>query len=98
MTRRSKVTHDAPEHIAEAARMLGGHLRDARLARGLTMTEVGETLGITRFTVAAAERGRLGTSIGVYLSLMAGLELELDVQDALRHEPGRARRLKVARR
>lgn len=86
MTRRSKVTHEAPEDITEAARTLGKHLREARLARGMTLTEVGKSLGISRFTVAHAERGRLGTSIGVYLSIMAGMELDLILLDGMRAE------------
>ena len=86
MSRHSTVTHEAPADIAEAARTLGEHLREARLARGLTLSDVGKLLGISRFTVAHAERGKLGTSIGVYLSIMAAMELELVLLDALRPE------------
>ena len=93
MSRHSTVTHEAPVDIAEAARALGEHLREARVARGLTLSEVGEMLGISRFTVAHAERGKLGTSIGVYLSIMAAMEVELVLLDVLRPE---RRRLTLA--
>lgn len=57
MSRRSKPAHyPSPETLA-TAQSLACRITEVREARGLTKAAVGKRLGITRFTVAAVERG-----------------------------------------
>ncbi len=44
------------------------------------MTKLGEMVGTSRFTVAAAEQGSASTSLGVYVALIRALGLRIEVR------------------
>lgn len=59
-------------------RLVGGHLRQARKARGLTLTELSERSGIAVSTISKAERGDIALTYDKFAALAHSLELEFD--------------------
>lgn len=57
---------------------LGQNLRLARLRRKFSAEQVAQRANISRNTLHAIEKGSAGTSIGLYLQVMAVLGLEND--------------------
>ncbi|HEV3156749.1 MAG TPA: helix-turn-helix transcriptional regulator [Candidatus Baltobacteraceae bacterium] len=55
---------------------IGGAIRQARLTRGLSQTELGKQLGFTQGTVSRAERGS-DLRLGTLMELARALDLEL---------------------
>lgn len=81
MSRRSKPAHyPSPETLA-TAQSIARRIAEAREAQGLTKVEVGKRLGITRFTVAAIERGNPSTSLGIYVAVSQLLGLRVELRD-----------------
>lgn len=70
-----------PESITDLARTLGQNIADARLRRGWTQEMLASKIGTSRLTVQRAERGNVGTGIGVYLSALWAMGLEGPVRD-----------------
>jgi len=70
MPRPSGLTVSMPFEVETAIRRLGTNLRIARLRRNLTLEEVAERLGASRYVVAHAEGGKPTTSIAVYVGLL----------------------------
>ncbi|MCB0756234.1 MAG: helix-turn-helix transcriptional regulator [Flavobacteriales bacterium] len=58
---------------------LGENIRLARLRRKLSAEQVSERAGISRNTLTAIENGKVSTSIGGYVSVLAVLGLEQDL-------------------
>lgn len=58
---------------------VGAIVRDARQARGISMTELGTRSGISRQMVAAVESAQANPSLDVIAALFDGLDIELDV-------------------
>lgn len=56
---------------------LGRTLRDARLERGLTQSDLAQRSGLTQTTVSSIERGLSNVSLDTLLRLVATLRLEL---------------------
>jgi transcriptional regulator with XRE-family HTH domain len=56
---------------------LGRTLRDARLERGLTQSDLAQRSGLTQATVSSIERGQSNVSLDTLLRLVATLRLEL---------------------
>jgi transcriptional regulator with XRE-family HTH domain len=69
-------THDAPPALDH--KLVGGHLRQARKARGLTLTELSERSGIAVSTISKAERGDIALTYDKFAALAHSLELEFD--------------------
>lgn len=91
MSRRSKPAHyPSPETLA-TAESIARRITEAREAQGLTKAEVGRRLGITRFTVAAVERGNPSTSLGVYVAVgqVVGLRVGVGAVPHASTEDGR---------
>lgn len=84
MTRRSTPSHDPTPEIAGAVLEIARRIREEQRARGITNTQMGDLIGVTRFTVAAALRGRASTSLGVYVALAQALDLRIEVRTPLR--------------
>ncbi|HEY3448882.1 MAG TPA: helix-turn-helix domain-containing protein [Myxococcales bacterium] len=61
--------------VKYALEALGTHLREARLRRELTIEEVAEQIGVSRKTVAEAERGKATTHVQVYAGMLWALGL-----------------------
>ena len=59
-------------------KLVGGHLRQARKARGLTLAELSERSGIAVSTISKAERGDIALTYDKFAALAHSLELEFD--------------------
>lgn len=104
MTARNPLTSAPPMAVEQALTQLGASLRTARLRRGLTAQALGARIGVSRQTVAEAEKGNPTTAVAVYAGLLWSLGLieqlgevaapERDAEGqalARRREPKRAR-------
>lgn len=74
MARRTIMTTPA---AADAAKVLGQQIREARHRRGWTAAELATRLGVSPATVKAVETGAPGTAIGTVFNaaVLVGLEL-----------------------
>jgi len=70
MSRRNALTRSTPFAVEQAIKALGTNLRIARLRRNLTLAEVAEKIGVSRYVVAHAEGGKVATGIAVYVGLL----------------------------
>src|ERR1700722_9450618 len=70
-----KTTRLSPIAVKRALRKLGGDLRDARRRRRIPTALMAERVGITRATLAKAERGDGSVSMGVYATMLFVLGL-----------------------
>lgn len=59
-----------PHSVEMGIRKLGQNLRAARLRRNLSIEDVAQKIGVSRFVVADAEKGKPSTGIAVYASLL----------------------------
>ena len=82
MPRRNSLTSAPPEAVARALKSLGANLRTARLRRNLTIAQVAGKIGTGPRAVGDAEKGKPGSSIGVFAALLWTYEL-LDDMSAL---------------
>lgn len=60
---------------------LGAFIRRHRLARGMTQTELGEQVGIVKQVVCRMERGHVGPSAVMWVSILAVLDAPQFVLD-----------------
>jgi Helix-turn-helix. len=91
MARRNKLTNAPPSDVIHATYELGVNLKVARLRRGLTINEIADRIGTGARAVADAERGKLTTSISVYVALLSEFKLLghfLEVASPQRDEEG----------
>jgi transcriptional regulator with XRE-family HTH domain len=70
MKSRNLLLKATPHQVEQAVKKLGGDLKIARLRRNLTLEEVAQKIGTSRFVVADAERGKSSTSVAVYAALL----------------------------
>lgn len=70
MSKNNAVFKAPPLEVETALTRLGANLHTARLARNLSMDRVAAKLGVGRRAIAAAEAGKPGTAVGVYLGLL----------------------------
>lgn len=73
-------SHFASNSVSEGARRLGERLRRARKAQGLSLSDLERICRIHRTTLGRLERGDLGASIGVLLSVLEALNELADVE------------------
>lgn len=66
---KSKLSHQLPKPVDAELQRVASMLKHARLAKGLTQTELAARLQISPTTVKAAERGDARVRIGILLSL-----------------------------
>ncbi len=59
-----------PHSVEAGIRKLGHNLRAARLRRNLSIEDVAARIGVSRFAVANAEKGKPTTGIAVYAALL----------------------------
>ncbi len=71
----NKLLKTPPYAVESALKTVGANLRTARLRRKLSTQEMAEKIGVSRFRVADAERGKPSTSIAVYAGLLWALGL-----------------------
>ena len=86
MTRRSIPSHSPTPEIADAVLAVAHRIREEQSARGLTNTQMGKLVGVSRFTVAEALRGQASTSMGVYVALARALGLRIEVRAPISSE------------
>jgi len=70
MPRGNSLTSAPPEAVALALKSLGANLRTARLRRNLTIAQVAEKIGTGPRAVGDAEKGKPGSSVGVFAALL----------------------------
>lgn len=70
-----KTARTPPISAKRALRQFGNDLRDARRRRRIPTALMAERVGVTRTTLAKAERGDSSVSIGVYASMLHVLGL-----------------------
>ena len=75
MKPRNALLAALPYQIETNLKTLGANLRTARLRRNLTTAEVAEKIGVSRFAVADAEKGKPSTGIAVYAGLLWAYDL-----------------------
>lgn len=70
MARKNSLSASPPLPVASAIQNLGTRLRAARLARNLTIEEVGRKIGTGPRAVSDAEAGKPGVSASVIVALL----------------------------
>jgi transcriptional regulator with XRE-family HTH domain len=70
MKARNALLGAPPFEVERALKKLGADLRTARVRRNLTIEEVAQKIGTSRFAVADAEKGKPSTSVAVYAALL----------------------------
>lgn len=70
MARRNALTSKPPDPVVNALKSLGANLRTARLRRNLTIADVAAKIGTGPRAVGDAEKGKPGSSAGVYAALL----------------------------
>ncbi|PMS30757.1 helix-turn-helix domain-containing protein [Paraburkholderia rhynchosiae] len=86
MEQQKAAVHEAPPLLDH--KLVGGHLRQARKARGLTLAELSERSGIAVSTISKAERGDIALTYDKFAALAHSLELEFDAIFGRRRKPG----------
>ena len=71
----SHISKAPPAAVVAALERLGANLRIARLRRRLTQAELAERIGVSRFVVADAERGKATTGVAAYVGALWALGL-----------------------
>lgn len=66
---------------------LGQRLREARLRRRFTVTQVAERASVSRPTLNKVEQGDPAVTLGTYLRVLAVLGLEHDLDQVAAHDP-----------
>ena len=80
MLARGNMTKNAllkavPFSVEQRLNRLGANLRIARLRRNITLQEAGRKIGVSRFVVSDAEKGKPSTAIAVYIALLWAYDL-----------------------
>lgn len=79
----SIMSKPSPYRLLPAVRRLllklGGHIRLARLRRGLSQQQICDRSGISRPTLRAIESGEPGVSLGTLVAVLQVLGLEKDI-------------------
>jgi transcriptional regulator with XRE-family HTH domain len=68
-------TRTPPTAVKRALRQLGEDMRNARRRRRIPTALMAERVGVSRDTLARAEKGEASVSVGVYASMMFVLGL-----------------------
>jgi transcriptional regulator with XRE-family HTH domain len=88
----SKISKSPPAAIEEALSRLGRNIRTARLRRRLSMEELAERIGISRYVMADVEKGKPTTAVAAYIGALWALGLHGDTRrlaDPDRDEEGK---------
>lgn len=75
MTQKNKLLETPPFAVEKAIKRLGMDIKVARLRRNLTIQDVAGKIGAGIRAVSDAEKGKLSTSIAVYVALLWVLDL-----------------------
>jgi DNA-binding XRE family transcriptional regulator len=86
-----------PKRLNSAA--IGALVRQARLAAGITQSELAQRIGASRFWVAAFEKGKPSAELGLALNAIHALGLAIRIEPKTpsgRGTPARAQRATAA--
>ncbi|MCD6150991.1 MAG: XRE family transcriptional regulator [Deltaproteobacteria bacterium] len=81
MTRTSKISQSPPAAVEDILKRLGSNIRTARLRRKLSMQELANRIGISRYVMADVENGKPNTSIAAYMGALWVLGLHKKVRE-----------------
>ncbi len=81
MPRVSKISKSPPAAVEDILNRLGRNIRTARLRRKLSMEEMAERVGISRYVLADIEKGKPTTAIAAYLGALWVLGLLRDMRE-----------------
>ncbi len=81
MPRVSKISKSPPAAVEDILNRLGRNIRTARLRRKLSMEELAERVGISRYGLADLEKGKPTTAIAAYLGALWVLGLIRDMRE-----------------
>ena len=70
MAARNALMKAVPYQVERSLKKLGADLKTARLRRNLTIQEVAQKIGTSRFVVADAEKGKPSTGIAIYAAML----------------------------
>lgn len=79
-----KVTRSYSPYAAEAAQLLGGQIRQARLERRWSAQQLADRAGITRVTLDKVERGDLTVGLGIAFEVATLVGVPLFQEDRTR--------------
>jgi len=79
MPQLSKIAQSPPAAVEATLRRLGRNIRTARLRRKMPLDELAERIGVSRFALADAEKGKPTTSVVVYAGALWALGLISDL-------------------
>jgi HTH-type transcriptional regulator / antitoxin HipB len=68
------------DHRIISTKNLGGALRAARKKKGMSQTQVGQSVGLDQPSVSKIERGEASARMDTLFRLLAALDLELILQ------------------
>jgi len=80
VTRISKISESPPAAVENILKELGGNIRIARLRRKLSMQELANRIGISRYVMADVENGKPNTAIAAYMGALWVLNLHKDMR------------------
>ena len=75
MARRSKIAESPPAAVESILLRLGQHIRTARLRRKITLEELAERVGVSRYVMSDIEKGKPTTAIAAYVGALWALGL-----------------------
>ncbi|WOS67190.1 MULTISPECIES: helix-turn-helix transcriptional regulator [Sinorhizobium] len=75
MPRLTKIAKSPPAAVEKSLKGLGSNIRIARLRRKIRLEDLAERIGVSRFALADAEKGKPTTSIVVYAGALWALGL-----------------------
>jgi len=81
MARVSRISKSPPAAVEDILNRLGRNIRTARLRRKLSMQELAERVGISRYVLADIEKGKPTTAIAAYLGALWALGLLRDMRE-----------------
>jgi len=96
MSRVSKISKSPPAAVEDILNRLGRNIRTARLRRKLSMEELAERVGISRYVLADIEKGKPTTAIAAYLGTLWALGLLRDMREVA--DPDRDQEGKILER
>jgi len=96
MPRVSKISKSPPAAVKDILNRLGRNIRTARLRRKLSMEELAERVGISRYVLADIEKGKPTTAIAAYLGTLWALGLLWNMREVA--DPDRDQEGKILER
>lgn len=70
-----------PDAILEVRKLIGAHIRDLRIAKGLTQEDLAKEMGISRSTIAKIENGKWAFSVDTIVEFSHHLDFFLFLVD-----------------